>query len=85
MRKESFIMSKKEDLLKEIAVVKEELAELEQKRLRSQASLMESLIDKEEPKEQEKSYFKTLSSLIKLQREKLQMLTDELQLMKDQK
>ncbi len=30
-------MSKKEDLLKEIAVVKEELAELEQKRLRSQA------------------------------------------------
>ena len=53
--------------------------------MRSQASLMESLIDKEEPKEQEKSYFKTLSSLIKLQREKLQMLTDELQLMKDQK
>lgn len=78
-------MSKKKELLEEIAVTKAELADLEQKQLRSQASIVESLIDKEEPKEQEKSYFKTLQSMIKLQREKLQMLTDEFQLMKEQK
>lgn len=78
-------MSKKKELLEEIAVTKAELADLEQKQMRSQASIVESLIDKEEPKEQEKSYFKTLQSMIKLQREKLQMLTDELQLMKEQK
>ena len=53
-------MSKKKELLEEIAVTKAELADLEQKQLRSQASIVESLIDKEEPKEQEKSYFKTL-------------------------
>lgn len=85
MRKENIIMSKKEELLKEIALAEAEILELEQKRLRSQSSIVESWIDKEEPKEQEKNYFKTLSSLIKLQREKLQMLTDELQFMKDKK
>lgn len=78
-------MSKKEELLKEIAAAEAEIAELEQKCLRSQSSIMEAMIDKVEPNEQEKQYFKTLSSLIKLQREKLQMLSDELSLMEDKK
>ena len=78
-------MSKKEDLLKEIAAAEAEIAELEQKRLRSQSSILESMIDKKEPDEREKQYFKTLSSLIRLQREKLQMLSDELSLMGDKK
>ncbi|MDE7264259.1 MAG: hypothetical protein K2N64_06330 [Anaeroplasmataceae bacterium] len=78
-------MSKKEDLLKEIAEAEAEIEKLEQKRLRSQSSIVEAWIDKEEPKEPEKKYFKTLSSLINLQREKLQMLSDELALMEDKK
>ncbi|MDE6946531.1 MAG: hypothetical protein K2P14_05040 [Anaeroplasmataceae bacterium] len=78
-------MSKKEDLLKEINIAEAEIEKLEQKRLRSQSSIIEAWIDKEEPQESEKKYFKTLSSLIKLQREKLQMLSDELALLKDKK
>lgn len=78
-------MSTKEDLLKEIATAKAEIVELESKIMRSQTSIIESLIDKEEPKDNEKNYFKTLLSLINLNRQKLQMLSDELEFMKKKK
>ena len=71
-------MSKKEDLEKEIAVAEEEIKDLEQKRLRSQSAILEAFLEKQEPNKRDADYFKTLTSLINLQREKLQILNDEL-------
>lgn len=69
-------MEEKEQLLKEIAAAEAEIRDLEQKRLRSQSELFEAILDKTEPNARDVEYFKTLGSIIKLQRAKLQMLTD---------
>ncbi len=74
-------MSRKEELVRAISAVEEEIKDLEQKRLRSQSSIIEAFVDKTEPNPRDAEYFKTLSSLIRLQREKLQMLSDELKLL----
>lgn len=71
-------MTRKEELLAEIEKQKFELNELEKKRMRSQSDLVEALIDKVEPNETEVKFFKTLSSLIRLEREQLSNLQEEL-------
>lgn len=71
-------MTRKEELLTEIENQKAELNELERKRMRSQSDLVEALIDKVEPNETEVKFFKTLSSLIRLEREQLSNLQEEL-------
>ena len=72
-------MSRKEELIAEIEKQKDELNELERKRMRSQSDLVEALIDKVEPNETEVKFFKTLSSLIRLEREQLNCLQEELE------
>ena len=74
-------MTRKEELLAEIERQKSELNELERKRMRSQSDLVEALIDKVEPNETEVKFFKTLSSLIRLEREQLTNLQEELEQM----
>lgn len=70
-------MSRKEELLAEIEKQRTELNELERKRMRSQSDLVEALIDKVEPNATEVKFFKTLSSLIRLEREQLTSLQEE--------
>lgn len=72
-------MSRKEELKKQIAEIEKEINELEQKRLRSQSVIIEAFIDKVDPPATDAEYFKTLTSIINLQREKLQMLVAELE------
>ncbi|MDE6407869.1 MAG: hypothetical protein K2K50_04620 [Anaeroplasmataceae bacterium] len=66
------------EIKKKIAKAKREIKSLEQKRLRSQGNLLEALVDKKEPSKSDVDYFKTLSSLIRLQRESLHLLEEEL-------
>ncbi|MDE6413937.1 MAG: hypothetical protein K2K48_00825 [Anaeroplasmataceae bacterium] len=71
-------MADKMEIKKKIAKAKREIKSLEQKRLRSQGNLLEALVDKKEPSKSDVDYFKTLSSLIRLQRESLHLLEEEL-------
>ena len=75
-------MSKKSDLEKQIREAEENLDELEKKRLRSMSAFIEALVLHETPSEEDVEYFKTFSSLIELEREKLKELRDELELLK---
>ena len=71
-------MSQKKDLAKEIAVLEKEMHELEGKRTRSMAALMEALISKREPEEKEMQFFRQYSAEIEVKREKLIDLTEYL-------
>ncbi|MDE7263737.1 MAG: hypothetical protein K2N64_03660 [Anaeroplasmataceae bacterium] len=71
-------MAEKKDIKKQIAKVKKEIKLLEEKRLRSQGNLLEAYVDQKQPAKSDIDYFKTLSSLIKLQRENLHLLEEEL-------
>ncbi|MCH5155059.1 MAG: hypothetical protein J1F69_00485 [Clostridiales bacterium] len=67
-------MSFKKELGKEINVLEEEIMQLEIKRSRSQASLIDALISKKEPNEQEVQFFRTYTAEIDLKREQLNKL-----------
>ena len=71
-------MSQKKDLAKEIAVLEKEMHELEGKRTRSMAALMEALISRREPEEREMQFFRQYSAEIEVKREKLIDLTEHL-------
>lgn len=71
-------MSLRKDLAKEIGILEKEMKELESKRTRSMAALMESLISKREPEETEMQYFRQYSAEIEVKREKLIELTEQL-------
>lgn len=77
-KNEEQVVATKEDLKKQIAKLKREIKSLEQKRMRSQASLMLTLVDGAPFNEREVEFFKTLTSMINLNREKLQMLKEAL-------
>lgn len=62
-------MSFKKELGKEIRALEEEIMQLEIKRSRSQASLIDALISKQEPNEQEVQFFRTYTAEIELKRE----------------
>lgn len=70
-------MFQKIKLRKQIRQCKEAIAELEQKRSRSQAALVSALLKNEIPKDSEVDYFNHFSEKIDLQREKLHALTEE--------
>ncbi|MCH5161257.1 MAG: hypothetical protein J1G04_04420 [Clostridiales bacterium] len=72
-------MSLKKDLAKEIALLEKEMLELEKKRSRSMAALMETLISRREPEANEMQFFRQYSAEIEVKREKLIKLTKHLQ------
>ena len=74
-------MSLKKDLAKEIAILEKEMQELESKRTRSMASLMESLISRRDPEEFEMQFFRQYTAEIEIKREKLIEMTIQLKKM----
>lgn len=75
-------MSKKRDLKRAIKESEEEIESLEQKRVRSQAALMKSVINESKPNEMDVEYFKTFSSLIEVERANLRKLKQEYEKLK---
>ena len=71
-------MSLKKDLAKEISILEKEMHEIESKRTRSMAALVEALISKETPNEREMQFFRQYSAEIEVKREKLIELNDQL-------
>ena len=71
-------MSLKKDLAKEIGVLEKEMSELESKRVRSMAALMESLISKKDPNTFEMQFFRQYSAEIEIKREKLIEMSEKL-------
>ena len=74
-------MSLKKDLAKEIGIVEKEMHELEGKRARSMAALMEALISKRDPSELEMPFFRQYSAEIEVKREKLIDMNEKLKKM----
>lgn len=71
-------MSLKKDLAKEIGILEKEMQELESKRSRSMASLMEALISRKDPDDYEMQFFRQYTAEIEVKREKLIELTKQL-------
>ncbi len=71
-------MSLKKDLAKEIRLLEDEIKELEIKRTRSLAALMESLISRKDPEETEMQFFRQYTAEIDVKREKLGEITEQL-------
>ena len=71
-------MSLKKDLAKEISMLEREMEELESKRVRSMAALMESLISKRDPNAFEMQFFRQYTAEIEIKREKLIELNEKL-------
>ena len=71
-------MSLKKDLAKEIGMLEREMSELESKRVRSMAALMESLISRRDPQESEMQFFRQYTAEIEIKREKLIDLNEKL-------
>ena len=74
-------MSLKKDLAKEIGILEKEMHELESKRMRSMAALMESLISRRDPNEFEMQFFRQYTAEIEIKREKLIEMTERLKKM----
>lgn len=72
-------MTLKKELAKSINVLEEEIKQLEIKRSRSQASLIDALISKAEPDESEVQFFRTFTAEIDLKREQLAKLTKKME------
>lgn len=71
-------MSKKRELKKAIEECSQEIEMLELKRMRSQSALLDAILDKQEPLEVDREYYRVYSGLIKQEREKLAGLREEL-------
>ena len=71
-------MSLKKDLAKEIGMLEREMSELESKRVRSMAALMESLISRRDPNDFEMQFFRQYTAEIEIKREKLIDLNEKL-------
>ena len=71
-------MSLKKDLAREIDILEREMRELESKRVRSMAALMESIISRRDPSESEMQFFRQYSAEIEIKREKLIEMTERL-------
>lgn len=72
-------MSQRSQLIKEIHFLEEEIKELEIKRSRSQAALIESMISKQDVKDTDSQFFRTFTAEIEIKREKLQKLIFQLE------
>ena len=71
-------MSKKRELKKAIEECSQEIEMLELKRMRSQSALLDAILEKEEPLEEDREYYRVYSALIRQEREKLFALREEL-------
>ncbi|MBD5131337.1 MAG: hypothetical protein HDT28_01900 [Clostridiales bacterium] len=71
-------MSLKRDLAKEMQLIEEEIKVLEAKRTRSQAALIEAIISRRDPDENEMRYFRTYTAEIEVKRERLTEITNQL-------
>ena len=71
-------MFKKMKLKKSIEQCKNEIAELEQKRTRSQAALVEAILLKTEPKDDDVDFFNKFTEQIEAKRQELHGLMKEL-------
>lgn len=71
-------MSLRKDLEKEIALLEKEMQELEFKRTRSMASLIESLITYTAPNETEMQFFRQYTAEIEVKRERLMSFMEQL-------
>ena len=71
-------MSLRKDLAKEINILEKEMRELESKRSRSMAALMEAVVSKREPEETELQFFRQYTAEIEVKRERLIELTEQL-------
>lgn len=71
-------MSLKKDLAREITLLEKEMKELEYKRTRSMAELMESLISRKDPEETEMQFFRQYSAEIEVKRERLIEMSEQL-------
>lgn len=72
-------MSLKRDLAKELHLLEEEIKLLEVKRSRSQAALIEAIISRVEPSEEEVQYFRQYTAEIEVKRERLSTITKQLE------
>lgn len=72
-------MSKKATLKKQIEESEKEIETLEKKRVRSQSALLEAYINHSTPSDADVEYFRVFTSLIKLERENLRKLNEELE------
>ena len=68
----------KAELEAQIAELKDEIAENEKGLMRSLAALMEAIVDESSFKRNDVEFFKTLMAMIRLNRERLQILNDAL-------
>ena len=75
-------MSLKKDLEKEIGILERDMQELENKRTRSMAALVEALISMRAPNEFEMQFFRQYTAEIEVKREKLIEMTDHLKKLK---
>ena len=71
-------MFKKMKLKKEIEQCKKDIAELEQKRTRSQAALVEAILLKTEPKDDDVDFFNKFTEQIEEERQHMHDLMKEL-------
>ncbi len=72
-------MSLKRAMANEIRIIENEIKELEVKRSRSQAALIESLLSRKNPDETEMQYFRTYTVQIDAKRERMLELTQQLE------
>lgn len=72
-------MSLKRDLAKELRMIEAEIQSLEIKRSRSQAALIEALIDHKDPDTTDIGYFRTYTAQIEVKRERLKDVTKKLE------
>lgn len=72
-------MSKRNKLAKELHFLEEEIKFLEIKRSRSQAALIEALISRAQPNEDDVQFFRTFTAEIEVKREQIRQLTNEIE------
>lgn len=72
-------MSQRSQLIKEIHFLEEEIKELEIKRSRSQASLIEAMISHTDIKDTDAQFFRTFTAEIEIKREQLQKMILQLE------
>ena len=72
-------MLQRNKIAKEIHALEEEIKTLESKRSRSIAVILEALISRTTPNDEDVQYFRTFTAEIEIKREQLQKLTRQLE------
>lgn len=72
-------MSRRNKLAKELHFLEEEIKFLEIKRSRSQAALIEALISRSQPNDDDVQFFRTFTAEIEVKREQIRQLTSEIE------